>query len=125
MAKIFGFEEEDVRRIAAAIRAYEGSEPIQQTQRSTARNKPSSELGIAITTEEIQPNTFGLARFAHGPKGEEVAYGPEYLMFFRNEEPDPQPCPASTKCYRSWVPCNSLEGEQTGWELTPIACIDA
>ena len=82
-------------------------------------------LAVVITTETISPNTYGGFRHTTGAKGSETAEGPTLQGFYRNEEADPPDLPSGTLCYRSEVPCDDLGDGETGWELTPIACIDA
>lgn len=86
---------------------------------------PGNSLRVVITTEDISPNTYGGFKFTTGAKGSETATGDEYQGFYRNAETDPPDLPSGTLCYAMWVPCDSLGDGETGWELTPIACLDA
>lgn len=80
-------------------------------------------LRIVITTEEIAPNTYGTAKFTTGAKGSESVTGDAYQMFYRAEGEDAPNCPGGTKCFAIWIPCDTLEDDETGWELTPVECI--
>lgn len=92
-----------------------------QAERRVSRHP----LRIVITTEVISPNTYGSAKFTTGAKGSEAVTGDAYQMFYRAEESDAPDCPSGTKCFAIWIPCDTLSSEETGWEITPIACIDA
>lgn len=82
-------------------------------------------LRIVKTTETISPNTFGGFKFTTGAKGSEAVTGDEYQGFYRaSDSTDPPDLPIATLCYAIWVPCDTLTGDQTGWELTPVACIE-
>jgi len=83
-------------------------------------------LRMAITTEEIEPDTYGTFRFTSGAKGSEVASGSEYQGFYRSSvATDPPNLPSGTLCFAIWVPCDTLEDDETGWELTPVQCVEA
>lgn len=80
-------------------------------------------LRMAITTEEIEPDTYGGFKFTTGAKGSEAVTGEEYQGFYRSSvATDPPNLPSGTLCFAIWVPCDTLTGEQTGWELTPVYC---
>lgn len=77
---------------------------------------------IVITTEPIEPNEWGKFRFTRGAKGSEVADGPEYDGFYRNEEEGDQPTmPTGTKCLVLWIA--SSEPSESPCELFPLKCI--
>jgi len=80
-------------------------------------------MRIVITTEEIDPNTFGGFQFTTGSKGSETGSGDTYQGFYRAAE-DATPIPDETLCYAIWIPCDSLASEQTGWELSPCLCLE-
>ena len=79
-------------------------------------------LRMAITTEEITPDTYGGFKFASGAKGSEVVTGDEYQGFYRSNGSS-DALPEDTLCYAIWVPCDTLGDNATGWELTPVECI--
>lgn len=79
-------------------------------------------LRMAITTEEIEPDSYGPFKFTTGAKGSEAVTGEEYQGFYRSNGGS-DALPEGTLCFAIWVPCDTLEGEQTGWELTPVECI--
>lgn len=82
-------------------------------------------LRMAITTEEITPDTYGGFKFASGAKGSEVVTGEEYQGFYRaSTDTDPPDLPADTLCFAIWVPCDTLGETETGWELTPVQCVE-
>jgi hypothetical protein len=78
---------------------------------------------MAITTEDISPNTYGGFKFASGAKGSEVVAGDEYQGFYRGTSADDTTdLPSGTLCFAIWVPCDTLGETETGWELTPVYC---
>lgn len=87
---------------------------------------PSSDddLRIVITTDVITPDTYGPAKFTTGAKGSESVTGDAYQMFYRSYKTDSPDIPSGTKCYAQYVACDSLEGDETGWEIRPCACIE-
>lgn len=99
--------------------------PVGSTPPGTTPRFGRHPLRLAITTELIEPNTYGSAKFTTGAKGSEAVTGDAYQMFYRAEETDAPDLPSGTKCFAIWIDCDTLTGTQTGWELTPVACIDA
>lgn len=131
MKKLRFFSDDAWKRISAAVKWVEQNKtqiiPAGGIQREEERRFSRHPLRIAITTEDISPNTYGAAKFTTGAKGSETVTGEEYQMFYRAEEVDAPDCPSGTKCFAIWIDCSDLDtaAEETGWELTPIACIDA
>lgn len=129
--KIQVFNKEAAQRISAAtkwveqhrVRASQDlSNPTEEVQRFSRHP-----LRIVITTEDIAPNTYGGFKFTTGAKGSETVTGDEYQGYYRNTEDDAPDIPEGTTCFAIWIPCSDLDTEagETGWELTPEACIDA
>ena len=80
-------------------------------------------LRMAITTEDISPNTYGGFKFASGAKGSEVVTGDEYQGFYRGTSADDTTdLTSGTLCFAIWVPCDTLGETESGWELTPVYC---
>ena len=80
-------------------------------------------LRLVITTADIDPGEYGPAKFTTGAKGSEAVTGDAYQMFYRGtSDTDTTPLDSGTLCFAIWVPCDTLTGEQTGWELTPVYC---
>lgn len=80
-------------------------------------------LRMAITTEDISPNSYGGFKFASGAKGSEAVTGDEYQGFYRGTSADDTvDLPSGTLCFAIWVPCDTLGETETGWELTPVYC---
>ena len=76
-----------------------------QSERRISRHP----LRMAITTEEIEPDTYGEFRFATGAKGEEIEGDGPFRGFYRaSQTEDPPNLPSGTLCFAIWVPCDSL-----------------
>lgn len=116
----------DRRRLSKLLSDSENRRTGRNTGGGSMRRAESVDsLCIVITTELIEPNTYGSFKFTTGAKGSESVTGDEYQGWYRAEETDPPDLPSGTKCFAMWVACDTLTGTQTGWELTPVACIDA
>lgn len=123
MSDGFVFNSDARRRISEAIKWVEQnkSPSSQPAQASAAFSRHP--LRMAITTEEIDPGTYGGFKFTTGAKGSEAVTGEEYQGFYRGtSEDDEEPLASGTLCFAIWVPCDTLTGDQTGWELTPVYC---
>lgn len=93
-----------------------------QAERRVSRHP----LRMAITTEEITPDSYGRFKFTTGAKGSEIVTGAEYRGFYRAlAATDPPNLPSGTLCFAIWVPCDTLGEGETGWELTPVQCVEA
>lgn len=96
---------------------------VQNGQQGQADRRVSRHpLRMAITTEDIAPNSYGSFKFASGAKGSESVTGDEYQGFYRSNGSSDD-LPEDTLCYAIWVPCDTLGETETGWELTPVECI--
>lgn len=126
MSDGFVFNSDARRRISEAIKWVEQhkSPAAQPAQASAAFSRHP--LRMAITTEEIEPGAYGGFKFTTGAKGSEAVTGEEYQGFYRSSvATDPPNLPSGTLCFAIWVPCDTLEDDETGWELTPVQCLEA
>lgn len=74
---------------------------------------------VIVTTDDIDPNTWGKFKFTEGAKGHEYAIGDEFDGYYRNDDPKAEPLTVGTFSEIEWIG-SSDNSDLSGWEFRPF-----
>lgn len=108
---IYGFKEEDIARISAAIRAYEQSEGSRPSRQTIATRQPIDPMRLVRATEAVAGGSSGMFQFITGSKGSETDTTEEPLEMW---SPPGMNWEEDDKGYALYI--------DTGWEVARRSC---
>ena len=108
---LYGFKDEDIARIAAAVRAFEQSEGTRPSRQTLATRQPIDPMRLVRATEDVTGGTTGKFQFITGSKGAETDTLEEPVEMW---SPPGVDWDADDKGYALYV--------DTGWEVARRSC---